>query len=895
LKLKNKEVYFMKNVVRNMLLSVLISLSACLSLITCANPMSGVNEVIGNGGGLITVTIGGENARKTVTWANALDSSELTHEITVFGGEGGPHNGNIPSGGGTVSFSVIPGEWTISVKAYYGDDLVAVGSESKQISKGNNPTVHITMREPPNYSSYVVTFDANGGSFEKGLERKTENVKKYSKATYPEPDPTNGGLYFIEWYTDSDCTDGNQYNFHTPVKGEITLYAKWSAERPFTVTFNRNHSDNGGWTDADPTTKHALSGGTVTLPEEPTRTGYTFVGWFTSGDEPFTAETNVTDDITVYAKWTADDLVNASPPVINVQPVAINEIYLTDTVELTVSATSSDGGNITFQWYSNTANNTNGTPIGNATSATYITPNTLAKGNHYYYCIVKNTKDNVNGTNSDTVTSHVAMVTVYGVGSGTEQDPFLVHNVITLEKVGKGEGTGEWAGWSLSAHYKQIKNIILPDPDPGQSNWTPIGTNVEDMDLNTLEEIPVNSFTGSYDGNGKTISNLKINAPGSDYWHPQGLFGCIGSRLTEENVGVVKNVGIVNCDITSYDGYFGYIGGVVGKNHYAVVQNCYSTGNVSGTGDYVGGVVGYNKNGIVQNCYSTGDVSGRTVGGVVGDNNYGTVQNCYATGNVSGTEYVGGVVGLNYDTVEYCYSTGDVSGNSGVGGVVGLNYDTVEYCYSTGDVSGNSGVGGVVGGNGSSNGSTVQNCYATGTVSGNSGVGGVAGAHSDGRVQDCYSTGIVSGNNYVGGVVGKVGTNGHVQICYSTGIVSGYDYVGGVIGGSTSYGAFELCLALNPSITKTTGPGDNFGRVSGSACDKINNYANSDMMTVGWERTNDEKLDGKDVTLPTVESWWKNPYTWSEWGSDYDIWDFSSVWEWDSVTKLPKLRGVGGQ
>ncbi len=68
----------------------------------------------------------------------------------------------------------------------------------------------------------------------------------------------------------------------------------------YTVTFN----SNGGSAVAS---KNVVSGGTITLPTAPTRSGYTFDAWFSDNNtfaNQFTASTPVTEDITVYAKWT---------------------------------------------------------------------------------------------------------------------------------------------------------------------------------------------------------------------------------------------------------------------------------------------------------------------------------------------------------------------------------------------------------------------------------------------------------------------------------------------------------------------------------------------------------------------------------------------------------------
>ena len=76
----------------------------------------------------------------------------------------------------------------------------------------------------------------------------------------------------------------------------------------YTVTFDKNHSDSSGFTEANPTTKKVISPATTvgTLPTAPTRKDYTFQNWNTAANgsgSAFTESTAVTKDITVYAKW----------------------------------------------------------------------------------------------------------------------------------------------------------------------------------------------------------------------------------------------------------------------------------------------------------------------------------------------------------------------------------------------------------------------------------------------------------------------------------------------------------------------------------------------------------------------------------------------------------------
>ena len=69
--------------------------------------------------------------------------------------------------------------------------------------------------------TFTVTFNSMGGS-----SVTSQNVPEDGNATEPTA-PTRSGYTFAGWYTDQNCTDGNEYNFSTPVTGDLTLYAKW--------------------------------------------------------------------------------------------------------------------------------------------------------------------------------------------------------------------------------------------------------------------------------------------------------------------------------------------------------------------------------------------------------------------------------------------------------------------------------------------------------------------------------------------------------------------------------------------------------------------------------------------------------------------------------------------
>ena len=210
------------------------------------------------------------------------------------------------------------------------------------------------------------------------------------------------------------------------------------------------------------------------------------------------------------------------------------------------------------------------------------------------------------------------------------------------------------------------KNIDLTGKD-----WTPIGTSFD------------NSYTGTFDGGGHTITGLTITTKDQFV----GLFGYL------DRAGTVKNVVMEDIQITSNHVLMsGNTGGVVGYS-WGTIENCSVSGSVSGT-NCVGGVVGGQKAGSIIGCSSSATVKGtRYVGGVAGEKQ-GTMIACYATGDVtleidsqrdlSG----GGVVGFNIGSrVLACYATGNVNskgrstGNVHIGGLFGDSYTTVTACY----------------------------------------------------------------------------------------------------------------------------------------------------------------------------------------------------------------------
>ena len=308
-------------------------------------------------------------------------------------------------------------------------------------------------------------------------------------------------------------------------------------------------------------------------------------------------------------------------------------------------------------------------------------------------------------------------------GKGTVDEPYQISNRAELYWfAGLVNGTlPDGGGKNLSANAILTANIIV--------NTGVLDANknlVSKSDLTEWKPIGArwSSYTGTFDGQGYTISGLYFNNPTSSY---VGLFGSIGAN------GKISNVGVLD----SYFQFREFGGGVCGVNH-GTVRDCKNTGSVRGLAA-IGGVCGLNeKGGIIENSFNEGTVSG------TGDN----------------VQQVGGVCGYNNGTIKSCYNTASVSGQNSVGGVCGLNSrGIITNCFNEGTVSGQTFVGGVCG-NGC--GVTTTNCFNGGIVSGQSHVSGVCGYdyNYDGTLTNCYylsdtAKGGINGKDVSGKAEGK--------------------------------------------------------------------------------------------------------------------------------------------
>ncbi len=248
---------------------------------------------------------------------------------------------------------------------------------------------------------------------------------------------------------------------------------------------------------------------------------------------------------------------------------------------------------------------------------------------------------------------------------------------------------------------------------------------------------PINTFTGSFNGDGYKISFLYINRP-SEF--SIGLFGSISKAH-------IVNIGFENVDITGS----GYVGGIAGRSrNNSFISHVFVEGSVQAINSDVGGLVGYNyNNSSISNSYTKGTVEGHSmVGGLVGYNyNNSSISNSYSLAQVEGEyTYVGGLVGRNEKdaSIINSYAMGNVSG-----GVIFGFYSNY--------------IGGLVGRN--NNGASIINSYVSNRAisyrTNPSSIGSFAGANDNSSIMDSYyNIEIANGDKGCGGTGDCAGVEG---------------------------------------------------------------------------------------------------------------------------------------
>ena len=443
--------------------------------------------------------------------------------------------------------------------------------------------------------------------------------------------------------------------------------------------------------------------------------------------------------------------------------------------------------------------------------------------------------------------SYFTTTSVGFLGSGTEDDPYLITSAEDLQGLNKG------------GYYKIMNDINLTswiNQNSSSKGWVPVG------------------YDGSavyIDGDGHKITGLWTNS--TDTY--TGIF----SKLKD---GYIKNL---NVEVASGKKVKGgqYTGVIIGYATNFEMSNCSVKGNAEGT-TYVGGLAGYftgnSSNPNLTDLTYEGSLSSSTasakIGGIAGYGSTCRMTNVSSTIQVTSTgnsSVIGGLVGNMYGrSASQCSADVNITA-SGIGCKAGGLFGTAGYSTSTA--------------------TTISECYSTGSIQvtgSDSWTGGIAGALTTNcQLSDSYSTATISGTQYTAGLVGQASGGSKINRCYASGNLTGVYFGAGVVGYLYDANTKTTnCVALNNILSYTD--------QTAWACRVIGGYdeaagepdgSNLALATMQVSLNNIPQTKTDDILegVAKSEAELKQAATYEAKG-----WNFDEVWSIDEGTGYPYLK-----
>ena len=381
----------------------------------------------------------------------------------------------------------------------------------------------------------------------------------------------------------------------------------------------------------------------------------------------------------------------AAAPVFSLQPAGAGYLLNATTSALTLAASVTDGGIVSYQWYCSTTNsNTAGVAITSATGTSY-TPATTTLGSFYYYCIAKNTL----GSATATATSAIAAVNVTKTGDAALSiwdGTVDVSWYNTTDKTFTLSTPAQLAGLAAIVNGIVLNNAsVVGNANYITNNTVTIDGTIahygyDDFDGKTIKLAANLDMGGVYDSNANTWSGPNYAPIGGQWLTPDGSIAMGASfcgsfdgqghtvsniycpmltGMSSQSVGLIGRLGIHDNDVAN--GYNTL------PTITPTVKNVAVTGYIRG-GRSVGGIVGkIGKTDLtkgsptIENCANFATISNsdsKGCGGIVGAGwNGGTVKNCYNAGTVACgyTKDCGGISGANESAIINCYNVGNIT------------------------------------------------------------------------------------------------------------------------------------------------------------------------------------------------------------------------------------------
>ena len=352
--------------------------------------------------------------------------------------------------------------------------------------------------------------------------------------------PTRPGYTFLGWFTDQALTTAAPATLMT-AQGDTNptvLYAKWSAPLPYSITYVLNDTTPAGHPASNPATNPGgfdVTDPTINL-QAPTRTGYTFLGWY--ADAGLTTPISSINpasavNYTVYAKWSAPNAYNVQWTLNDTVPAGLTAAnpnasltsYTVEDADYTLRPATRTG--YTFEnWYDNAA--LSGTPV--------TTLRTMdAEDKHYYAKWGNALSYPITYVMNDSATSPASAVTPnsytvedadFALGiptrngatfQGWYDNAAFTGTPITTLHTADAEAKTYYAKWQL-ANYSINYNL---NPGTGIGTPTNPASNVPSFTVDDAVQLapPVRrGYTGSWNLNGQTVTSIPAGTTG-----PQNL------------------------------------------------------------------------------------------------------------------------------------------------------------------------------------------------------------------------------------------------------------------------------------------------------------------------------------------------------------------------------------
>ena len=401
-------------------------------------------------------------------------------------------------------------------------------------------------------------------------------------------------------------------------------------------------------------------------------------------------------------------------------------------------------------------------------------------------------------------------------GSGTSEDPYLIST------------TDDWN--NLSDYMQTISETF-------QNKYVTVAADIDftDKEFKMLASDNITLWQGNLNGDGKTISGIKLEANDKGY----GAIRSIGEFGLVSNLTIAGDIASSYAETGGFSSYvYGNISNCVNKVNVtstkgdrtsgfgilystAKLTECVNKASISGKGKYIAGLASDVSTGVeLVRCGNEGKISnaGRQdyTAGLIGTTEPILLEECYNSGEVeiSDLTYTVNVAGLiayaNYDrnaaapmTLIGCYNTADITTYSVAAGLIAATNATSSVtnpimmisCYNTGDISTVSQrklktpTAGLIAYY--TPGSQLTDCWNSGNItSPNTYIGGIAGYYKQRpnennplKLINCHNTGLITANGGTGaGIIAYTYDYTTIENCHNNGNIEGGNTIGGIAG-----------------------------------------------------------------------------------------------------------------